>query len=295
MIIGDAFDPHVAAVALTMRSRPIVLDAASFLAGEITITADRLRVRGETVDPSRGWLRRLTPEGWADHIRMPGVEGVSRSAAVSALAIIARDERVKWLTQLDHLGGAENKPFQYRRAAACGVPVPRWLVTTDARAVPSVGDWVVKPLGPGSFVDRQGRGRVVPTRPLGGIDAGVASKVPFIIQERIHAKRHARVVTVRGEVWSATLSAQGLPLDWRTAAEAHDGFMDAPVPSCVAEWAQAAARANRVRFSTQDWLEDDSGSWWFIDLNPAGQWLFLPSAVSERVTAAIARYLDGGS
>jgi hypothetical protein len=230
---------------------------------------------------------------WTQPIGSPGLEGVERSAAVSALASIARDDRFAWLTGLDALGGSENKPFQYRRIAGAGIPIPEWIVTTDPSAVPQEGLWIAKPLGPGAFIDDEGNGRVVPAKLVDTANRSVITRAPFILQRAIQARTHARVVTVRSVVRSATLDAAGLPLDWRTSRAGHYGFTPKSAPHHVHRFAVRAATASGVNYSSQDWIEDVDGNWWFVDLNPAGQWLFLPDAVSTDITAAIANHLDG--
>lgn len=293
LIVGNLSDLHVQAVVEVCDVEPVVVDAAAILDSSVTIGPDLLEIHGTWVKPGRGWLRRLAPEGWTENISGPGIDAVCRSAAVSALAAIARDERFGWLTNLDHLGGAENKPYQYRRASAVGVPIPDWVVTTDADAVPLDGTWVAKALGPGSFIDDAGDGRIVPTRRVDTAERETIARVPFILQRLVEARAHARVVTVGKSAWSAILPADGLPLDWRTSPAGHSGFTPTPVPDYVHDLALTAACSTGVGYSAQDWIEDAAGTWWFIDLNPAGQWLFLPDAVAGPVTAAIARHLDG--
>jgi hypothetical protein len=46
-------------------------------------------------------------------------------------------------------------------------------------------------------------------------------------------------------------------------------------------------------YSSQDWVIAPTGAALFLDLNPAGQWLFLPADVAEAATTAIARWLIG--
>ena len=58
----------------------------------------------------------------------------------------------------------------------------------------------------------------------------------------------------------------------------------------VGEQAVALARALGVGYSSQDWLVRGEDRL-FIDLNPGGQWLFLPDAVAQPVTEAIAGFL----
>lgn len=278
-----------------MRSAVVIVDAADLLTRRVVIRPDAVEIDGARLPSGAGWLRRLAPEDWASGVTNTGAAGAARSAAVSALAAMVRADEFRWLTPLDALGAAENKPFQYRRAAAVGVPVPDWLVTTDPSAVPTDGEWVSKPLGRGSFIDERGSGRVVPTARANLGDPQVIARVPFILQRLVQAKRHARVVTVKDHVWSATLSARDLPLDWRMSAEGHQGFSIRPAPTFVHRWAIEAARSVGVSFSSQDWIQDHSGMWWFVDLNPAGQWLFLPQATAAAVTADIAKYLEEGA
>lgn len=295
LIVGETDDVHVQAVVAALDVEPTVLDASTFLTAPVTVAANGLRVGGKPVAAARGWLRRLAPAGWTETMNGTGQAAAGHSAAMSALAAVARDPRIDWLTPLDALGGAENKPVQYRAAARAGVPVPEWVVTTDPGDVPKSGSWVSKPLGPGSFIDDEGNGWVVPTARVDLGCPGTITAVPFVLQRLVEATAHARVVTVGNEVWSAVLPAGDLPLDWRLSPEGHNGFTPEPVPDCVLGHARAAAVSNGVRYSAQDWIRDADHRWWFIDLNPAGQWLFLPEPIASGVTGAIADFLQDHS
>jgi hypothetical protein len=47
-----------------------------------------------------------------------------------------------------------------------------------------------------------------------------------------------------------------------------------------------------VGYSSQDWIVTATGVSHFIDLNPAGQWLFLPNPGAREITDAIAEWLS---
>jgi hypothetical protein len=115
---------------------------------------------------------------------------------------------------------------------------------------------------------------------------------PFLVQPALNASAHLRVVTVRQKAWVSELESDSVSLDWRATAAAHSAFHPARYPE-VAEEASKLAAKMRVGYSSQDWLVDQSGVAHFLDLNPAGQWLFLPNQVSEEVTLAIAEWLVG--
>jgi hypothetical protein len=117
---------------------------------------------------------------------------------------------------------------------------------------------------------------------------------PFIVQQRVEAMAHLRVVTVGSDAWGARLEAQGLPVDWREAPEAHRRFAAGSLPGDVEASAVAIASQLKLGFSSQDWVIDREQRPWFLDLNPAGQWLFLPESVAQAATQAIARWLSQG-
>ncbi len=47
-------------------------------------------------------------------------------------------------------------------------------------------------------------------------------------------------------------------------------------------------------YSSQDWLLCDDGCY-VVDINPAGQWLFLPEPIGNSVADAIASWLSSGT
>jgi hypothetical protein len=134
------------------------------------------------------------------------------------------------LTSVEQLGATENKPYQYRRVADAGIPVPDWLVTTDPKRSPQRGRWVSKPLGPGWFIDDHGRGWIVPTTPFDPANRAALAGAPFLLQRRITATAHARVVTVGTRAFSATLPAGDLPTDWRHSPAPDVTFSPVPAP-----------------------------------------------------------------
>jgi len=183
------------------------------------------------------------------------------------------------------------QPLRTSFGSAAGCPVPRWCVTTDPDELGSA-DWVAKPLGAGRFFDGAGNERVVPATLLLPEQLDAVRGAPFLFQHLVRASAHARVVTVGRFAASATLSGSALPLDWRTDPGAHRAFRAEPVPDVVLQLALQVARACRVGFSSQDWVVDHHDQWWFLDLNPAGQWLFLPGEVADQVTERLADWLS---
>jgi len=171
--------------------------------------------------------------------------------------------------------------------------VPKTVVCSDAATARRiVGDaLVLKPLGPGHFYEQQVPHVVYTSEVASDARELVAlGTVPFLAQERLQAHRHLRVVTVRHQAWAAALDARSRSLDWRRDSAAHRAFEPAEIPQQLREAALGLAVSLGLGYSSQDWVETADG-YWFLDLNPSGQWLFLPEPVSCQVTAAVAAWL----
>jgi hypothetical protein len=243
----------------------------------------------------RGWIRRIAPAGWDDTVLLGSQRAAVLSSRLALLAAVLRDPVVNWLSDVDVLFAAENKLVQYRAATRIGIRVPRTSVGPIAPELArELGEpFILKPLGPGSFTDRDGEQRVVFTRSVTAADleSSDLSAAPFLAQEQLQARRHLRVVTVQSRAWVTALAADGLPCDWRREEEAHNSFVVSDAHPDVAHAALQLASHLRCGYTSQDWIVDAVGPA-FIDLNPSGQWLFLPEPVASEVTAALGASLS---
>ena len=244
----------------------------------------------------RGWLRRLAPPQWRRDAAASSYEGAVRASWVALLVGITRSCRISWLTDLERVFVAENKLVQLAAAESLGIATPVTATVASREQIPAaLGErFVAKPLGPGQFDDPQGRPQAVFTRELTreARELDTLGGAPFLLQQLLAADRHLRVVTVAERSWVCALEAQELPLDWRREDSAHDAFVSSDEYGEVGEQSLALTRALGVGYSSQDWVVA-RGQGYFLDLNPGGQWLFLPDSVSSEVTAAIAAWLAG--
>ncbi|MFG1966096.1 RimK family alpha-L-glutamate ligase [Nonomuraea sp. NPDC049028] len=305
LIVGDRGDPHVTAVLthLAPGCQSWVVNAATLAENSYILQDACLSVRGPQgqfmLSPqtgTRGWIRRLAPAAWQRGMVVESLEAAEKTAWLSLLTAVLRTCGVEWLTGIDALVTAENKLVQHATAVRLGVPTPATMVTNDLSAVrEAIGpDIVLKPLGPGHFFD-QNQPYTIFTTSMHTDDARLAAlaETPFIAQTRICARLHLRVVTVGEEIWGAALDAANQPLDWRATPIAHRSFTAAVLPTEVAHGALAVANALGLGYSSQDWALADEGAY-LLDVNPAGQWLFLPQPIAVPVTAALAAWLSGG-
>lgn len=305
LLIGDPADPHMAAVLDRLpRQGTVTVDAATLpdvlcrLSTQHSTLLDQCGepVRLSAAAPARGWIRRLAPAGWDSGTALGSQAAARLASRMALLAALVRDDRTTWLCHVDALFAAENKMVQYRAARTLGLRVPETLICSHpADLAAALGDpFVVKPLGPGNFTGDDGQECVVHTQSVTAADLAGADLLgaPFLAQQQLAARAHLRIVTVNGRAWSAELDADSLPLDWRQAEEAHHGFKSS------ARWREAEqdalllAQHLKTGFTCQDWIVDAAGPA-FIDLNPGGQWLFLPGSMTVQIADHLAAWLRG--
>lgn len=294
VVIGEAADIHVKEIQQrlgVMGTDVTCMDAFTLATHGFRLNPQDPELNG--AGASRGWIRRLAPPNFLDGVRIDSHAGVVATSWLTLLTGIIETLPVHWLTTFRDLLSAESKLVQLRAAAACGFDTPRTLVTSELIEVRDFfsESVLVKPLGAGQLVDDNGEGLAIPATDLAvaDLDEAEVRAAPFIFQEVLVARRHHRVVTVHDQVWSAHLDASGLPIDWRQHEQAHSAFV-ADEDSAAQGPALELARALRVGYSSQDWLETDNRLV-FLDLNPSGQWLFLPRDIAEPASAALASWL----
>lgn len=281
---------------------PVLLDTATLESTSFAFEDDVLRLEpkeGEALRiqlgaPTRGWIRRLAPPHWRRGVQAGTEQAAVRSAWTALLSAIASAAGVSWLTPLESLFLRENKLVQTAAATRLGIQAPKTVVVSDRSRIPTeLGqEFVVKPLGSSTFSGADGVEQVVWSQGVSRDSAilDLLRAAPFILQARLEALRHLRVVTVSKQVWACELAAvEGLPLDWRRDESAHESFLPVSHPELERQALRLAASLD-LGYSSQDWIETEDGPF-FIDLNPAGQWMFLPQETSTAITEAIATWL----
>lgn len=302
LIVGDSTDSHVAAVLAAIErcggDPPLLVDAPTLTWTPYTVTDGELTVGGATVrtdSGGRGWLRRYAPTMWGAGAVAGTLESVRKRAYLSLVGSISRTGNREWLTTLDAMLAAEDRLHQLDVVTRCGYRTPRTAVTGDGNTARQIlGDrFVVKPLANGYYNTDDGpRAVFTTTLTIDDLDRIDFADAPFVAQEQIDTIEHLRVVTVNGQAWSAALNADGRPMDWRQQDEAHASWQPVDAPDACAAALQVAAALN-VGYTSQDWVRDHTDRPIFLDLNPGGQWLFLPAEVSAPATEAIAAHLTG--
>jgi glutathione synthase/RimK-type ligase-like ATP-grasp enzyme len=188
---------------------------------------------------------------------------------------------------------ASHKPAQLAAAEAAGLLVPPTLVTSDpgdARAfLEELGDRPVvnKPL-------KATEATFKPTQLVGERDRRRLDDLrygPVILQGYVPGV-DVRVTAVGGRIFAAAIDARATtsPHDFRQAL-ASARVEPCELPREVSDGVRGLMRRLGLRYAAIDFRRDDEGRHFFLEANPAGQWLFVEARTGQPITRAVAESL----
>ena len=287
--------------------RAVLVDTAAFPLGiqiEQRVDGGALTVGGERIDARQicgVWVKLMreaaVPDAWpasmADAVRYECRVAIRAFLGALDGAVMVNPIHVDVRVAMD-------KPYQLRVARAEGLNVAETLVTNDpavARAAVS-GDpsgWVCKlqtgvaPDGSMVFTQRLSEAA------LGRLDS--LSACPMILQRWIPKRREIRVAWVDGACFAGALPGQkgGQDVvDWRVGQPGTVTWERAEVPPDVAAATARLMARLGLRYGGVDFIEDHDGRWWFLEVNPAGEWGMLEAELGLPIGDALAGLLTSG-
>lgn len=255
-----------------------------------------------TLRPTGGWCVRNARRSiesndcvgvWWRRPETPAVSNASAGAAEAIadqwrmlIAALANVAGPTWVSEPTKIKAAEDKARQLRDAAAAGLLVPETLWTNnleEARAF--VRRWHGKAVAKSiasAWWEEADQGRFVFASLVRGEDLPAVSRLasaPVCFQQPILPKRDIRVTVVGDAVLSAIRDAAfdcPEPLDWRRAPER--GWSPYVLSDDVADACRELVGGLGLRFGGLDLILDESGTHWFLELNPNGEWGWLQRA-----------------
>jgi glutathione synthase/RimK-type ligase-like ATP-grasp enzyme len=242
------------------------------------------------------WWRRPRPPSLHDAVVDLDRFAFAWREAQEALAGAFLSLRCRWVNHPEREAAAAHKPWQLALAARLGLPVPRSCVTSDPAAARAfLASLRSRPAVVKALQATPADWR--PTRLVGPAlrkDLPLLRRAPALLQEYV-AGVDVRVTAVGRSLFAAAIDARatGSPEDFRPVFD-ESPVAPARLPADLARRLRALLRALGLAFAAVDLRRDEAGGWYFLEVNPAGQWLFVERRTGQRITEAVARLLATG-
>jgi len=241
------------------------------------------------------WWRRVRPFTVDASIVAPSRRAFAESETAQAINGILDSLSCAWVNDRAADEAAHHKPYQWSVAQEVGLRVPRTLVTTQPDAARR-------------FIDEVGIGRTVFKAFLAILEAYRETRLvvkedvdrldlvrlaPVIFQEYIEGV-DLRISVVGERVFAAEIDAQATsyPVDMRMVI-GEAAIRPVALPGSVHAQILALQRRLDLSYGAIDMRRTPSGDHYFLEVNPAGQWLFVEQRTGMPISQAMADYLMG--
>lgn len=203
----------------------------------------------------------------------------------------------RWLSHPNAIRIAENKILQIQRAIKLGFSVPETLVSSERSELlafaNSFKDIIIKPLKSGRIRDRD-HDRLIYTNKLDPSHLENLSQfdlTPCIFQRQIEKEYEIRVTVVGDQVFAARVDSQLHPetkIDWRKKKLK---FKEYILPSGIMSKCINLVNDLNLYFGAIDLIKSTDGQYYFLEINPNGQWAWIEMDTQQPIADCIINFL----
>lgn len=272
---------------------------------------------GVTITTEDGTAHTLGPDDalWWRRVRLraatdPALGDQVAQAAVAESRIVLRALALAHpglvVDRPHHIHLAQDKALQLEIATSLGLDVLPTLVTNDPSAARAFweaqGGEVITKMEHAFALETGDQIGLVHTSVVSEadlVDLDGLRACPMIFQRRVRTVREHRVTIVGERLFVGTLDYDkgAFGTDWRLAALHDPGAVNAAwsvgsLPASVASAVLRLADHLGLNYGAVDLLEDSDGRYWFLELNPSGEWGWM-AAIGLDIADALAELLLG--
>ena len=220
-----------------------------------------------------------------------------RSQWSSFMRNLSTFENARWINRPDKTFRAENKIYQLDVALNQGMKIPDTMVTNYPNDINPDQLYVVKSLDTALFYEDEYEMFTYSTVIKGAelIDASL-NDAPVIIQKCITNKIDLRVTVVGNRLFisSILLDGEGIEGDWRINKKSRLQYKEVSLPKAIESKIKNIMNELGLVFGGMD-LAYANNEYYFIEVNPTGEWGWLAEQVGFPISKAIVDYMENGN
>jgi glutathione synthase/RimK-type ligase-like ATP-grasp enzyme len=241
------------------------------------------------------WWRRPQSPSVAEAVGRPAHQNFALNESHEALSGLWQSVDAFWVNEPARDVVANRKAYQLKLAAQLGLEIPRTLVSNCREAVRDfvqdvgVGKVIYKAF---SATEQDWREtRLLREEELDKIDN--VKYAPVIFQSYVEADVDLRITVIGDRIFPAAIHSQetSYKVDFRMDIGAAR-IEPASLPDDVADKLLKLMRALGLTYGAIDMRRRPDGSHVFLEINPAGQWLFIERRTGQKITDALVTLLQ---
>ncbi len=261
----------------------------------VEVSTDRRRV--DFADVGSVWCRSLHATGFPE-----GIERIDRkffeTEARRALTALTTIENLLWINHPSRQLVASSKPVQLFGARDTGFEIPFTIISNDPEAIRGFVSRSKRPVVYKSLSQSLSleSGKPLFTGLLTEKEMGKLDLIRFspgIFQEYIPKAYEIRVTVVGQRFFTVKIDSQALPdamLDWRRSVFDVD-YQPIEIPTELESRIQSFMARFGLLYAAFDFIVTPDERYVFLEVNPAGQYMWIESKTGLQITAALADVL----
>lgn len=250
--------------------------------------------------PTAIWYRRVRspakPEGMQEGIYQFCLQE-SRAALLGGILT----GQTRWMSHPTSVWQSEFKPFQLAIAQTLGLSVPRTVITNKPSAIrkafSAFGSMIVKPTRTGYVVYDDKEYAIFTSKLLAEHLEHLesASLSPAIYQELIPKQFDIRVTIVGERIFAAAIDSQTDPeacIDWRHTENPELPHYPVTLPLEIEGKLLELMKCLGLNFGAIDLVQTPTGEFFFLEINPNGQWLWIDDKLGLGISDEVSGWLS---
>lgn len=198
----------------------------------------------------------------------------------------------KWVNDPFKLYLAERKSIQLKIAFECNMNIPQTLFSNDWYEIKDFIDKkerkvIVKPISHGGFGSKDEY--AIFTNDLETcefkMDESIVKISPFIIQEKIEKIFDVRVTVIGKRIFAHKIISYPNvhEIDWRVLKPTEMTYESIELSADLRKSILKFVAKFKLHYGAFDFAVDSNAKWWFLEINPSGQFVWLEIATGTRM------------
>ncbi|MBK5261032.1 MAG: hypothetical protein JJE17_00485 [Peptostreptococcaceae bacterium] len=199
-----------------------------------------------------------------------------------------------WLNYVYRIREAENKIYQLIVAKELGVKLPESIITNSYNSIIKFigdnNDNIIKPIKSGHLKKKQNSAAIFTSKyDLNENDQDRLELFPNYLQRNIIKSFDIRCIVVGSEVFVAEIHSQNdeeSVIDWRRGKNVlkHSKHV---LPDDIKIFCISITRKFELNYSAIDFILDTNGDYYFLEINPNGQWAWIENRLGYPISSKI--------
>lgn len=206
-----------------------------------------------------------------------------------------------WFNHVRYATLADNKYYQLTVSKKVGLKCPKFItsnVLTDIKAfLKEQPDSVVKFMSQDMYYAENGEVLGLYVNKINATDLEKFSSEnenPITVQQYINKKYEVRYTVVGDKHYACAIESQEserAKIDWRRYDVPNTPHREIKICEVIKDKVSALMLEMNLQYGALDFIVDENDDWWFLEINSAGQWLWIEDLTGIDISGSIAKWL----